>query len=84
MINFITFILAVVVVLIIAKFILHVGVKTIIGLVANAIFGYLVLYLINLTGLITIPLTIVTSLIAGVLGIPGVILVIILVTCGVI
>lgn len=84
MVNLITFILAIVVVLIIAKFILHVGVKTIVGLIINAVFGYLVLYLINLTGLITIPLTIVTFLIAGVLGIPGVILVIILVTCGII
>lgn len=84
MVNLITFVLAIVVVLIIAKFILHVGVKTIVGLIINAIFGYLVLFLINLTGLITIPLTIVTSLIAGVLGIPGVILVIILVTCGII
>ena len=78
MTNYLTIIGAIVVVLLIAKFILHLGVSTIIGIAINSIVGFIILWVINLTGLINIPLNIVTSLVAGVLGIPGVLILIIL------
>ncbi len=83
MVNYISFIVAAILVILVAKFVLHVGVKTIVGLVLNAVFGFIVLYVINLTGLIAIPLNIVTSLVVGILGVPGVIILIILTVMGI-
>ena len=84
MTNALTFIIAIVVVLAIAKFIFHVGLKVIFGLIINAVVGFIVLWLINLTGLLTIPINIVTCLVTGILGIPGIILLIILHVVGMI
>ena len=84
MTNALTFIIAIVVVLAIAKFIFHVGLKVIFGLIINAVVGFVVLWLINLTGLLTIPINIVTCLVTGILGIPGIILLIILHVVGMI
>lgn len=72
------------IVIVIAKFIFHVKGKELIGLIVNAIVGFIVIWLINYTGLISIPLNIVTSLVVGVLGIPGVIILVLLVLLGVI
>ena len=84
MTNALTFIIAIVVVLAIAKFIFHVGLKVIFGLIINAVVGFVILWLINLTGLLTIPVNIVTCLVTGILGIPGIILLIILHVVGMI
>ena len=71
------------IVIVVAKFVFKIGGKTLIGLIVNAIVGFLILWLINLTGLISIPMNIITWLIAGVFGVPGVVLLIILVRVGV-
>ncbi len=42
-------------------------------LIINAIFGAVMLYFINWTGIIAIKITLIHSLIAGIFGIPGVI-----------
>jgi len=84
MTNALTFIIAIVVVLAIAKFIFHVGLKVIFGLIINAVVGFVILWLINLTGLLTIPVNIVTCLVTGILGIPGIILLVILTVVGII
>ena len=83
MTNLLTVAIAIAVVFIVAKFLLHLGLKTIIGLVINSVIGYVVLYLINLTGIVSIPLNIVTCLVAGFLGIPGVIILVVLSFVGV-
>ena len=82
--NYLVLIIAALVVLAIAKFILHLSVGKIIGLAFNALIGFVVLYVINLTGLVSVPLNIVTSLVAGVFGLPGVIVLIILAFMGII
>ena len=83
MTNLLTVALAVALVFLVAKFLLHLGLKTILGLVINSIIGFVVLYLINLTGIISIPLNIITCLVAGLLGIPGVIVLVVLAFIGV-
>lgn len=40
----------------------------------NSIIGAVILYLVNLTGLITIKITFIHALIVGVFGVPGLIL----------
>ncbi len=72
------------IVILVAKFLFHVKGKELIALIVNALVGFLVIWLINYTGLITIPLNIITSLVVGVFGIPGVIVLIVLVLIGVI
>ena len=84
MTNLLTAVIAIAIVVVIAKFILHVGAGAIIGLIINAVIGYAILWLLNLTGIVAIPLTIVTSLVAGVFGIPGVVVLIILAVLGII
>ena len=84
MTNALTFIIAIVVVLAIAKFVFHVGLKIIFGLIVNSVIGFAILWLIGLTGLLVIPITLVTCLITGILGIPGIILLIILHVVGII
>jgi len=58
--------------------IISLPIKLIVKLLVNALIGGVVLYLINLTGLIALDITWITALIVGFLGIPGVIIVIIL------
>ncbi len=72
------------IVIVVAKFLFHVKGKELIALIVNAIVGFLIIWLINLTGLITIPLNIITSLVVGIFGVPGVIVLILLVIFGVI
>lgn len=84
MTNYLVIIVAAVVVVLLAKFILKIDSKKILGLIVNAILGFVILWLINLTGLISIPLNIVTSLVVGIFGLPGVIVLILLVLGGII
>lgn len=72
------------VVILIAKFLLHLDGKKLIGLIVNAIVGLIVLWLINLTGLIALPINIITCLLVGIFGLPGVILLVLLVLAGII
>lgn len=77
MTEILTFIGAMLVLFIILK-VISVPIKIIIKLLINALIGGVVLYLINLTGLIALDINWITSLIVGFLGLPGVIVVIIL------
>ena len=58
--------------------IISLPIKLIIKLLINALIGGVVLFLINLTGLIVIDITWISALIVWFLGIPGVIIVILL------
>lgn len=66
-----------------AKFLLHLNLKKVIGLIINAIVGMIVLWIINYTGLVVIPINIITCLVVGIFGIPGTIILIILALLGV-
>ena len=72
-----TFLGAMIVLFIILK-VISLPIKLIIKLLINALIGGVVLFLINLTGLIVIDITWISALIVGFLGIPGVIIVILL------
>ena len=72
------------IVILIAKFIFHLNGKKLIALIVNAIIGFVVIWVINWTGLVHIPLNLITSLVAGVFGLPGVIVLIILAVVGII
>lgn len=72
------------IVVVIAKLVLHLNIKKIIGLIINSALGLVVLYLINLTGFVTIPLNLLTCLIVGVFGLPGVILLVLVTYFGII
>ncbi len=82
--NYLTMIIAAVVVILIAKFLLHLDLKKIITLIVNALIGFVVIWIINYTGLISIPLNIWTALVVGILGLPGVIILVLLVLIGII
>ena len=77
MTEFLVFLGAMIVLFIILK-IISVPVKIIIKLLVNAFIGGVVLYLINLTGLIALDINWITSLIVGLLGVPGVIIVVLM------
>ncbi len=66
-----------------AKFILHLDLKKVIGIAINALIGMIALWLINLTGLVSIPINIITCLVVGIFGVPGTIVLIILSLLGV-
>ena len=72
------------VVILLSKFLFHVDGSKLVGLIVNAIIGFAILWLINYTGLVSIPLNIITSLVVGILGLPGVVILIILALLGVI
>lgn len=72
------------VVILIAKFLFNLSGRKLLGIIINAIIGLAILWLINLTGLIYLPINIVTCLLVGIFGVPGVILLIILVLVGII
>ena len=71
------------IVVVIAKAVLHLDIKKVIGLVINTLLGLGVLWLINLTGFVTIPLNLITCLVVGVFGLPGVIVLILAIYFGV-
>lgn len=72
------------IVVIIAKLIFHLNIRKIIGLIINTVLGLVVLWIINLTGFVTIPLNLLTCLIVGVFGLPGVILLVLVTYFGII
>ena len=72
-----TFLGAMIILFVILK-VISLPIKIIIKLLINALIGGVVLFLINLTGLITLNITWITALIVGFLGIPGVIIVILM------
>ena len=65
------------------KFILHLNLKKVIGLILNAVIGMAVLWVINWTGLVSIPINIITCLVVGIFGVPGTIVLIILSLLGI-
>lgn len=64
------------IVVVIAKAVLHLDLKKLFGLIINTILGLGVLWLINYTGFVSIPLNLITCLVVGVFGLPGVIVLI--------
>lgn len=71
------------VVIILAKFVFKVSAKTIGTLIVNCLVGLLVLYLINWTNLVSIPLDIINAIIVGIFGLPGVVILVILSLLGI-
>ncbi len=67
------------IVICLAKFVFHLNGKKLVALIVNAIIGFVVIWVINWTGLIHIPLNIITSLVVGIFGLPGVVLLVLLV-----
>lgn len=85
--NYLTIILTAIVVLLLAKFVFHVNLKRIIELIINILLGIIVLWLINKFGGslgISIPVNIITALVVGILGLPGVIILLLLNLIGII
>ena len=85
--NYLTMVLVAVIVLLVAKFILNLNVRRIIELAINIVLGILVLWLLNKFGGglgISIPINVITAIIVGVLGIPGVIILVLLNLIGII
>ncbi len=77
---YIVLIFAAIAVLVVAK-LLAWPVKKIMKLAINIVLGVILIYLVNTFGVnigISIPFNIVTALVAGILGVPGVILLIII------
>lgn len=64
--------------LIIIKFILNLNLKKILGLALNALGGFIVLCILNYTNILTIPINLLTSLVVGIFGLPGIIILVIL------
>ena len=85
--NYLTMIITAIVVLLIAKFLLHVNVRRLIELVINIVLGIIILWLLNRFGGslgISIPINIITALVVGILGVPGVIILLLLNLIGII
>jgi len=85
--NYLTIIITAIVILLLAKFVFHVNLKRIIELIINVLLGIIVLWLINRFGGslgINIPVNIITGLVVGVLGLPGVIILLLLNLIGII
>ena len=85
--HYLQIIIVAAIVLLLAKFIFKVNTKRLIELIVNIILGIVVIWLINTFGSslgISIPLNFITALVVGVLGIPGVIILILLNLIGII
>ena len=85
--NYLTMILVAIIVLLVAKFVLNLNVRRIIELAINIVLGILILWLLNKFGGglgISIPITVITALVVGILGIPGVIILVLLNLIGII
>ena len=67
-----------IIVILLAKFVFKITGKKLVALIVNSLIGLAVLWLINWTGLVSIPLNIVTVLVAGIFGAPGVLVLLIL------
>ena len=80
--NYLTIVLVALVVLLLAKFVLHVDMKRLIELIINILLGILIMWLINKFGGslgISIPINFITALVVGILGVPGVIILVLLI-----
>lgn len=66
------------IVILLAKYVFKINGKKLIALIVNSLIGLAVLWLINWTGLVSIPLNLVTVLVAGIFGAPGVLVLLIL------
>ncbi len=66
------------IVILIAKYVFKISGKKITALIINSLIGLAVLWLINWTELVSIPLNWVTVLITGIFGAPGVIVLVLL------
>ena len=76
-----------VIVLLIAKFVLKINFKRLIELIINIVLGIVILWLLNKFGGslgIAIPINIITALVVGILGVPGVIILVLLNLIGII
>ena len=85
--HYLQIIIVAAIVLLLAKFIFKVNTKRLIELIVNILLGIVVIWLINTFGSslgISIPLNFITALVVGVLGIPGVIILILLNLIGII
>lgn len=85
--NYLTMLLVAIVVLVVAKFVLNLTPRRLIELVINILLGIVIIWLINRFGGslgISIPLNFITALIVGVLGVPGVIILVLLNLIGII
>ncbi len=67
-----------IVIILVAKYVLKLNSKKVVTLIINSLIGLAILWLINWTGFVSIPLNIVTALITGIFGTPGVIVLVIL------
>jgi inhibitor of the pro-sigma K processing machinery len=72
-----------IVVILLSKFLFNVDGSKLIALIVNALIGFAILWLINYTGLVSIPINIVTALVVGILGLPGALILIILALLGI-
>lgn len=85
--NYLTMVLVAIIVLLVAKFVLNLNLRRIIELAINIVLGILVLWLLNKFGGslgISIPINVITAIVVGVLGIPGVIILVLLNLIGII
>ena len=85
--NYLTMILVAIIVLMVAKFVLNLNIRRIIELAINIVLGIIILWLLNKFGGslgISIPINIITALVVGILGIPGVIILVLLNLIGII
>ncbi len=85
--HYLQIIIVAAIVLLLAKFIFKVNTKRLIELIVNILLGIVVIWLINTFGSslgISIPLNFITALVVGVLGIPGVIILVLLNLIGII
>lgn len=71
------------VVILLSKFLFHVEGSKLIGLIINVLIGFAILWLVNYTGLVSIPINIVTALVVGIFGLPGVVVLILLAVLGI-
>ncbi len=66
------------VIILLAKYVFKISGKKLWALIINSLIGLAILWLINLTGLVSIPLNLITVLVTGIFGAPGVIILVIL------
>jgi inhibitor of the pro-sigma K processing machinery len=85
--TYLTIVLTAIIVILLAKFVFRVNLKRIVELIINVLLGILVLWIINKFGGslgINIPVNIITGLVVGILGLPGVIILLLLNLIGII
>ena len=85
--HYLQIVLVAAVVLLLAKFVLRINTRRIIELIINILLGIIVIWLVNKFGSslgTPIPLNFITALVVGILGLPGVIILILLNLIGII